>query len=350
MAAQQAHASRAAAAGAADGAEYGQHNDGEATMKAKTIKLVLRRKIDEWLATIDDEDLRKAAKRDTIVTGGCITSMLLREKINDFDIYFRTRATALRIAEYYVNTFKDNPPPIFKDKKKVPIYIDGAEGDDRFRIVIKSAGIASENGDVGYDYFEGDADPDALAAAQYVGEVMTDTAEIEDAYQEAEGQALETETKPPYRPVFLSTNAITLSNKIQIIIRFWGEPDEIHENYDFVHCTCYWLSKNNHLELRPAALEAMLTRELRYVGSKYPLCSLIRVRKFVHRQWTINAGQILKICMQLNDLNLKDVDVLEDQLTGVDVAYFNEVIHKLREKDKDNVNGAYLLEIIDRMF
>lgn len=317
-------------------------------MKAKTIRVVLRKKVDEWIATIDDEDLRKAVKRDTIVTGGCITSMLLREKVNDFDIYFRTRDTTLRVAQYYVEAFKANPPPIFKDKSEVPIYVD--EKEDRIRVIIKSAGIASESGDDGYQYFEGDADPDALAASQYVGEVMTDTAEIEDAYQDEEAAALEKETLPPYRPVFLSTNAITLSNKVQIIIRFWGEPDEIHENYDFVHCTCYWTSKDGHLELRPAALEAMLTRELRYVGSKYPLCSLIRVRKFVQRQWTINAGQILKMCMQLNALDLNDVNVLEDQLTGVDVAYFNEVIHKLREKDKEKVDNAYLLEIIDRMF
>ena len=38
------------------------------------------------------------------------------------------------------------------------------------------------------------------------------------------------------------------------------------------------------------------------------------------------------------------------QLTGVDVAYFLEVIAKLKEKDPEKVNSAYLIEIIDRMF
>ncbi len=93
-----------------------------------------------------------------------------------------------------------------------------------------------------------------------------------------------------------------------------------------------------------------MARELRYVGSKYPICSLIRLRKFVRRGWYVNAGQILKMVMQVSELDLKSVEVLEDQLTGVDVAYFLEVIDKLKAKDPQKVNTAYLVEILDRMF
>jgi len=34
----------------------------------------------------------------------------------------------------------------------------------------------------------------------------------------------------------------------------------------------------------------------------------------------------------------------------VDAAYFCEVISKLKDKDSEKVNSAYLIEIIDRMF
>ena len=77
---------------------------------------------------------------------------------------------------------------------------------------------------------------------------------------------------------------------------------------------------------------------------------MIRMRKFVGRGWTINAGQILKAAMQVSALDLTDIKVLEDQLTGVDAAYFLEVLDKLRENDPEKVNHAYLVEIIDRMF
>lgn len=155
---------------------------------------------------------------------------------------------------------------------------------------------------------------------------------------------------PKYRPVFISTNAITLSNQIQIVLRFYGEPEEIHENYDFIHCTNYWTAEHSELFLNQPALESLLARELRYSGSLYPLASMIRMRKFIKRNWSINAGQILKMALQISDLDLRDVEVLEEQLTGVDVAYFLQLIEILKGVDKTKLDYAYIVEIIDRMF
>jgi hypothetical protein len=183
-----------------------------------------------------------------------------------------------------------------------------------------------------------------------VGEVMQDPGDIQDTYDQTEHQALEADEGKPYRPVFMSTNAITLSRRVQIILRFYGEPDEIHKNYDFVHCTNYWTSWDKKLVLHQAALESLLAKELRYVGSKYPICSIFRIRKFIQRGWSINVGQILKAIIQISELDLKNPAVLEDQLTGVDVAYFTQLIAKLKEKDPEKVNSAYLVEILDRMF
>lgn len=314
-------------------------------MKAKTIKAIIRKKVGEWLSSIEDEAVRGLAEKGTIVTGGCIASMLLKEKVNDFDLYFKDKETAVAVATYYAARFK----PKKRNGIECSISVEH-EGSDRVKIVIKSAGIASEDGaKAEYRYFE--SRPEGEASG-YVGEVMQDPGDIQDAYEETEQAALNTagDGKPTYRPVFMSTNAITLSDRIQIVLRFFGEPDSIHENYDFVHCTNYWTSWSGELVLKQAALEALLAKELRYVGSKYPICSLIRMRKFIARGWSINAGQVLKMVWQVSELDLKDVRVLEEQLTGVDVAYFMEVIEKVRAKDPEKVNSAYLIEIIDRMF
>lgn len=322
-------------------------------MKAKTIKSVIRNKVDGLLASIEDEDVRKIAAKNIIVTGGCIASMLLKEKVNDFDIYLRTREATIAVAQYYVDRFK------IKNRKgiectisiKVDKFTDLVT-QDRVRIVVKSAGIASEKGtEKPYKYFEGSAR--AEDAGEYVSEIMNDTGQIEDQYEETEEMALNTddeEGKAKHRPIFLSTNAITLSGKIQIILRFYGDPDEIHKNYDFQHCTNYWTSWDDHLELRKEALECLLSKELLYVGSKYPICSIFRIRKFLKRGFQITASQILKICLQISQLDLTDINVLQDQLTGVDCAYFLEVIEKLKEKDPQKVNSTYLCEILDRMF
>ena len=313
-------------------------------MKAKTIKAVLRKKIDEWLSSIEDEAVRKIAGENVIVTGGAIASMLLREPVNDFDLYFRSREATEAVAKYYIGRFK----PASRSGIPCEIHVD-TDAPDRISVVVRSAGIASEDGAATpYEYFETRPEGEA---AEYVGEVMGST-EVDEMHERIEDAALATEDdgKPKFRPVFVTTNAITLSHRIQIVLRFYGEPDVIHDNYDFVHCTNYWCGWTDELTLRQPALESLLARELRYVGSKYPVCSVIRLRKFIARGWSINAGQILKIMMQVSALDLTDPAVLRDQLTGVDAAYFVQLLAKVKEKDPDKVNAAYLVEIIDRMF
>jgi hypothetical protein len=292
-------------------------------MKTKTIKAVLRKKFDQFTASIKDESVRKLVEKNTIITGGAIASMLLREPVNDFDLYFRDRATAEAVADYYVAEFAAAGHQL-----KVEVNPDTG----RIRIVVPKGYRGATAGD---------------------HEEITDSGAIEDRYDEVEKQALETEDeagKPQFRPVFMSTNAITLSQKIQLVLRFYGEPDVIHESYDFIHCTNFWTSWDNQLVLRQDALSSLLTKELRYVGSKYPVCSVIRLRKFIARQWTVNAGQILKMLMQINELDLTDPKVLEDQLTGVDSAFFLDVLDRLKDKDPETINAAYLCEIMDRIF
>lgn len=321
-------------------------------MKAKTIKSHLRWKINDWIKTITDEGVAKLAAKNVIVTGGSIVSMLSKEPVNDYDVYFRTVEAAKAVAEYYLAEFKKNPPSKHKSGAEIPITIEATE--TSVKIVIKSAGIASEAGTEEYQYFE--AHPDEIGQ-QYAEQMMTSIPENLEAGDEVAGKVLEEEEgKPKYRPVFLSANAITLSNGVQLVMRFIGEPEVIHKYYDFIHCTCFWKSWDGELVLPAAALEAIITKELRYVGSLYPLCSIIRIRKFVARGWSINAGQILKMCLQLQEFNLKDIKVLEDQLTGVDAFYFMQVLDRLRERQAvdgnttGSVDSTYLMTIIDRMF
>ena len=157
-----------------------------------------------------------------------------------------------------------------------------------------------------------------------------------------------------FTPVFLSSNAISLKGGVQLIFRFYGEPEIVHESYDFIHAKSYWDPKTNELVMPAKTLEAILTKELVYTGSKFPLASILRAKKFIRRGWTINAGQYLKMALQLNELNLLDVNVLKEQLTGVDVFYFMQVISmvqtKLDEDSNFNLSSTYLIEVIEKVF
>ena len=60
------------------------------------------------------------------------------------------------------------------------------------------------------------------------------------------------------------------------------------------------------------------------------------------------------MAMQLNGLDLTDVRVLEDQLTGVDTTYFQMMIDELKkhqeETGSDKVDTTYAMELINKLF
>lgn len=307
-------------------------------MRTKLIRMTIAKKINAWLDTIKHEGLKAELKDGVIVTGGCIASMLLGERPNDYDVYFKTKDLALKVAQYYVNIWNENPPARSAVRA---VKVTVQELQDRVQIVVKSAGVAAEGQDEIYHYFEG-LDPRTDLQARYLDEVSKIAEELK-----AE------EDKGDYRPVFLSSNAISLSGKVQLIFRFYGEPDEIHENYDFAHCTNYWTSWGKEVVLRSEALECLLNKELRYVGSRYPICSVLRIRKFLDRGFHINAGQIVKMAWQISHLDLGNIEVLQDQLTGVDQAYFHQLITSLKNHAAGNgalVDQTYLMELIDKIF
>lgn len=301
-------------------------------LKRKLIKSHLAKVHKAFVESIDDEKVRSLVHKNSIITGGSIVSMLLKEPVNDYDYYFTNKETVEAVAHYYVDKFNQLHP----DKEIKPRVVIEEE---RVRIRIQSAGLASETDPLEYQYFETRPDDEA---GDYLDEAFISKCESEDA------------DKPAYRPIFLTDNAITLSNKVQLVTRFYGSPEEIHDNYDFIHAMNWWRSEDGHLELPPQSLEAILAKDLVYHGSKYPLASLIRARKFIQRGWAINAGQYLKISLQLNELDLTDINVLEDQLIGMDAAYFRQIVDYLQCRQEEDSNfkitSAYLVEIIDRMF
>lgn len=300
-------------------------------MNKKKINLIISKKVKSWQKSITDDSVRSLAERDTIVTGGSIVSLLLNEEVNDYDIYFKTRETALAVAKYYVSIFnnKDRGKPInakvIQEAQEDGKIIEGG----RIKIRIDSAGAVSTV-------------PDEDDGAPSVADIIEDADDIN----------AEVESPKEYKPRYLTDNAITLSDKIQIVIRFFGHPDEIHRNYDFIHCTNYW-TMGTGVVLNQGALESILNKELVYQGSKYPVCSLFRIRKFINRGWFINAGQITKIAFQISDLDLTDIETLMDQLVGVDSAYFMSFIDGLKLAQRDpsiQVDHTYVGSLIDRIF
>lgn len=311
--------------------------------KVKTIKQVMQAKIEDWCSSIEDEELVRVIKRDTIVTGGSITSMLLGEKINDFDIYFRTKETTRKVAEYYVQKFNDERKPGQAEPKVVDVTITNIKGETEevIQIYVRSTGVVqTEANNDGYDY-SGQGELEESAQAILEKDMKLD-------FEEVDGE------KPPYRVVYMSQNAITLSDQIQIVLRFYGNPEEIHRSFDFSHAKCWYSYTDNHLETPVDALQHTLARNLHYSGSLYPLASLFRIKKFIQRGWKCSAGEMVKIAWQLSEIDLNDMKVLKEQLTGVDAAYLHmlfDAIQQWKETNGDeDIHQNYVMEIVDRIF
>ncbi len=282
-------------------------------MQKKTIKKTIENKLNEWLETIPDKALRKDVKENLLLSGGSIASMFMNEKVNDYDVYLQDMEVLKRLVEFYVKPLGFRIKILMYDK-----FIQPESVSSRFKIAVDRL---KEN-QVKL-YFESDDD---------IGGIKMDV-----------------EKDKKYALSFISPNALSLTDNIQIVTRFTGNEEEIHRTFDFVHATNYFTFEDgvvtNHL-----ALESLLTKQLRYQGSLYPLTSIIRFKKFVLRGWNISAGEILKILFQVSDFDLKDPNVLEDQLIGVDVAYFALLIEALRAAPDKKITSTYINKIIDKIF
>ena len=314
-------------------------------MNKKHINSQLGKVFNSFLNSIDNDEVKQALEEGTIITGGALVSLLQGENPHDYDLYFKDFKTCYKVSNYFIDKFNSNKyhkvatlkiqtsKKINEDSTNKWIDYDTAlkevesKGEPRIKVFISSEGVAGEE-DIEDDEMQTNISP------------KSDLNELDNV--------------PKYQPKFLTSNAISLSGKIQLVIRFYGSPEDIHDNYDFVHCTNYWTSWERKVTLKIEALEAIMNKELIYVGSKYPLCSIIRTRKFINRGWTINAGQYLKMCMQLNELNLKDIQVLEDQLVGVDSTFFKTLITALEKKKEVEpgfeINNSYVAAIVDKIF
>lgn len=301
-------------------------------MQFKTIKKTIADKMEDWLASITDESLRKDVKANLLVSGGSICSLILGENVNDYDVYLQDRTVLMRLVEYYVKGIKD--VEVWDGNKKQEIIdnyrknFSEADFNDHYSMVSCSMRNLQENQ---VKIFVPDGGMKVQSAIENV----------------KEGEA-----PKKYLVSYLSPNAISLTDDIQIVIRFHGTPVEIHKSFDFIHATNYFTFKDG-IVTSIRALQSILSRQLYYQGSLYPLTSVIRAKKFIKRNWNITAGEYLKMIFQCSLLDFTNLDVLEEQLIGIDVAYFSTLVDALRKAQKNNadfkLSAEYLNEIIDRI-
>jgi len=298
-------------------------------MQIKTIKKVISKKLEDWLVTIEDVKLRDEVRKNYVVSGGSITSLLLGIPVNDYDIYIQDMDVLIKLARYYC-------PGIVLDGRQRDEYIK-----HRFP-KYDSENPNLVNSDEKYT-------PELLVRLLTLKKDQVKLDIVSQGIKKELIREVNEDIPSKYQVAFLSQNAISLTDDIQIVLRFSGSVEQIHKTFDFIHATNYFTFKEG-LVTNVQALESIITKTLKYQGSLYPLTSIIRMKKFINRGWSIGAGEMLKPMFQISELDLHDISVLEEQLIGVDVAYFSTLIEILRGVDPEKLNARYLASLIDKVF
>ena len=301
-------------------------------MKRRNIQRVIREKLNNYLASITDPVLVDKMKKDILVTGGSIASMLLNEEIKDYDVYFRTRETTLAVAEYYCKIARDEKiadmwvlhkdmefvqnclkvnidwitevvKKSIKDQDERRAQLDELVKDAEDDLTIDSplevfpsfSALNNVHRFEGhhislriihniYNTFKNDID---RIKSYSFGSFGVNGNDIKVDPNKIDTQDFDDEENGKYEIKFISANAITLSDKIQLVTRFYGEPSEIHKNFDFVHAMGVYDYHDNTLTTNIEQLESLLSKSLVYKGSLYPLASIFRARK-IYSTWMVD--------------------------------------------------------------
>lgn len=273
-------------------------------MNKQQIANHLREQVDRWADTLPP-DLARQVSTGVIIAGGSLVSLITDTDVNDYDVYLRSRSLANQMVYYYASVWEQDHPG-----SQVRVVTDG--------------GVSRVSHPVADSWPGSDVS-------------IMDTPRNPDPDKE-------------YHPVCITHNAITLGGRIQVVTRFAGDRDEILRNFDFLHCTCSWSSATNQVYTPSDALMSIINHELVYIGSLYPLCSVIRADKYVRRGYTCAPREYLKMLYQVNQLDLTDISVLKDQLAGVDTVAFSELIQQLvRDTVCRHIDPDQLKDQIERL-
>lgn len=292
-------------------------------MKHDSISRYLQKQITSFTGKFK-RDLANDFVRDAYITGGAIASLKQNTNqpadivINDFDIYLKNKTTLIKIVKYFLNKYH-------------------RFGGRRIKCITKIALIYRDV--VGNEYSED----------QYIADNNQSiflSLSIPDEYKQMQQHHEQRKWLINKDSISYLTHHSISIGKIQVILRFTGEPHDVHRYFDFEHTKGVFDFHSGKLSIPPTVEIAMLEKELIYTGSLYPIKSVLRVKKFLQRGYTIKSVYILKMIFQLYRMNLTNKKVLEDQLMGV---YGENIAPFFTRLESDNMDTDLFEDLIQTM-
>jgi len=284
----------------------------------------------QFIRDISKENLNiDIFKEKLFISGGAIVSLYFDEEVNDYDIYAKDEKTVDIIREYALCKFNLFFNTEFKYSKRYNKF---------YHCKLNQFDI-----DIEQDRIEDVVFYECISSFDYL--CINNNCNKDD--EKFKG-IVENYLNNSMNVVYLTINAITFSDGYQFITRFYGKPEDVMANFDFKHVKNYFDFETLTLVLNIDAIDSLLTKQLYYDGTKYPICSIMRMKKYIKKGWKISASDILKICYQISNLNLNNIDVLKDQIMGVSTSYFIKFIDNLSQIN--NITPEIIFNLLDSVY
>jgi len=250
----------------------------------RTVNNLCEEKLKELALT--EKQFSETILCTSFIAGGAILSVSKQEKIKDYDLFMTTPAAALKLFNILI--------------KRIP---DG----DSLTLTVEQDNI-NPNLHRGYLFLNNAFREDTLEKAI-------------DRFNE-NCKKYKIKSHKVY-PTYLSKNALTLSNGVQLIFRFIGEPKEVFSTFDYEHCKIYWrpnplglLLGSVHYEGR--SQESIAKNELIYTGNtRFVLSAISRLNNFIKRGWGISPSSLLSLALSVNKVDWSSREALEEELLGI---------------------------------
>ena len=161
--------------------------------------------------------------------------------------------------------------------------------------------------------------------------------------------------------VFITENAVTFrcdGKMYQVIQTHLRQEspvsrltaEDIIKGFDFTICMGAYNTVTHQFSLHNQFLEHIARRVLMFnPDSKYPICALGRVKKYVKKGYHISGAEIVKMALCVANLEMKDYTDLKYQLLGIDTYIFADLTEDLIEKHgKDaKIDYGVVMEMIE---
>lgn len=256
-------------------------------------------------------------KENCYIAGGACVSHYNRTKINDVDIYFKTKDAL----QYFMHEFGYNEYYFEKDADDWKALVEYVDKINKKEIEIGTKLKLYDFELTSYLYKD-------LDDKEYTYIVFSDFSVPLPLYEKQcwmfehgyEYVLAERNYFQVKNGVYLGNKSVTFEEndlKYQFILRFVGEPQEMMDNtFDFQHCKIAYDLKTNEYIAEQATWEALSRKELVYTNSYYPVSSIKRYYKYKDRGYRISEKVLLDILKSIKNVDFDNKFEVEDQLIG----------------------------------